>query len=422
MSEYNLLKLISDSGDMYVFDALTNNIFSVENTEDFDNVFISDFGHDHDLRANVLDHEDIYDEVKRCAKTLVIEVTEACDLRCSYCVYDERFDTDRSHGSRTISEDTAFKAVEEFYSRTNKEDGYIVFYGGEPLLAFNKIRKIVEFANNLSKFRLKFSFTTNGVALSDDKFEFLIKNNFMITVSIDGDRETHDRHRIAKTSEGTFDKIMENLNALREYNEQFFKDRVCINCVISDVADIESVSNYFDGEDFQKNSLRFSSEIQNSTKIDDHILSSITSKAPLGKVESTFLNSILKKIEFRKTDENAHKGRKICVPFSNRTYIRTDGSTQFCERIGNYKKEQYSSEDFERLAASFHTEFKAFISESCSKCFAYNFCEMCPASFINKDNLDSKLANEKCETFRKSVKQGLYIYINNMESEQGPDV
>ena len=429
MNENNFLKLKTDSGKMYVFDALTNNIFSIENTEDFETVCMSDLGHDSDLRLDSLEFSQIEKEVVSNAKTLILEITEECNLRCTYCVFDEKHMFERNHSSKVMSIELAFDAVKDFYDRTNQEEGYIVFYGGEPLLAFESIRKIVIYANQISNNRLKFSLTTNGLSLSSNKFNFLIENNFLLTISIDGDKETHDKQRVTITGKGSFDQIINNLKKFRSYDEQYFKSNVLINCVISDVNDLKKINQFFIDNDFVEDSLRFSPVLQNNIAIDDHILNTISLEsvkksltsgilATSQPVENHFLDSILKKIAFRKLDSEARSGKKLCVPFANRTYVRTDGSIQFCERIESYGKSNSSNSNLPVKSDAIYNEFKSFKQEACSKCFAYNFCEMCPASFIKNSQFDSGFADTKCSQYRRTVEQALQIYINKMEHEE----
>jgi len=425
VSEYNLLKLTSDSGGMYVFDALTNNIFSIETNEDFDSVCMADLGHESDLRLDALTFQDIHKEVGSKAKTLILEITEECNLRCTYCVFDEKHIFERNHSNQVMPLELAYEAVQDFYSRTSRDEGYIVFYGGEPLLAMNTIKKIVDYANKISNNRLKFSLTTNGLALSESKFDYFIKNNFLITVSLDGNKETHDKQRITATGKGTFDAIVRNLRKLKLHNEDFFKNQVLINCVISNANDIAGINNFFQENNFYKESLRFSPTIQNSIAIDNSITHSISLesvktslKNRLLPIENNFLDSILKKIEFRKLDNEAKQGKKLCIPFSNRTYVRTDGTTQFCERIENYGKSKRDLNSLSFQSEFFFDRFKIFKQDACSKCFAYNFCEMCPASFISNSQFDHALADTKCSQYRKSVVQTIQIYINRMESDE----
>ena len=70
---------------------------------------------------------------------------------------------------------------------------------------------------------IEYSMTTNGTLLNKEVIEYLVKNNFKITVSIDGPKEVHDRSRhFADTDKGSFDVILENLRYFREKHLKFY--------------------------------------------------------------------------------------------------------------------------------------------------------------------------------------------------------
>ena len=413
----NLIKLRSSKGGMYVFDALTNNIYNIENEDEFKSLTINDLGHDKSQRLDPLKTKNIDHKILSSAKTLVIELTEKCNLRCTYCVFDESSPLDRNHANNSISLEVALDSVTDFYKRTSGEVAYIVFYGGEPLLEIDKIKKIVSHANDISNKKIKFSFTTNGTNLTKEKFKFFIENDFLITISLDGGKETHDKFRVTKNGKGTFNIVISNLQELKKYNDEYSTNRVQINCVIPSVHEISSINEFFYESGFNLDSVRFSAAIQNQSSINSSIRNSIIENnniSPLSVIENSYISDIVKKIEFRELDERAGNGKKICIPFSNRTYVRTDSSIQFCERIGDFSKIDKNS-NLVDSALNIISNFNGFKSKDCSSCFAYNFCEMCPASFILNGQFDSKIAFNKCNEYRELVKISLLIYINKEE-------
>lgn len=422
MENGNLVKIVSKTGKMYAFDALTNNIYLIEEKNDFDSLCMADLGHDNDHRDISINRVDIKKSVLSNAKTLILEITEDCNMRCTYCVFDENYQLERNHTLKHMSLDMAFSAVSDFYKRTNKEEAYVVFYGGEPLLAFDKIKSIVDYGNKISDNRIRFSLTTNGLALAGEKISFLIKNNFLVTVSLDGDKETHDTSRITKTGKGTFDAITNNLKVIASTEKEFFDNNILINCVISDQNKVNDINKFFANTFFNDGQVRFSHAIQDSVAIGEHITSKIsletvrrTLKERHLPVEKEYFDSIVKKIEFRNLDGDAQDGKKFCIPFANRTFVRTDGKIQFCERIGEYKMIDSFSENEIALSKDILGDFLAFKEGSCSNCFAYNFCEMCPASFIKNEQFDTYIAESKCSQYKKSVKLALQIYVDKME-------
>ena len=417
MKNFNLLKIKSSSGKRYIFDALSNNIYEIESENDWGNFNIVDLGYENDIRKNSLIFDGMDKSATTNAKTLIIELTEACNIRCTYCIFDESDTTERNHSEKDISEDVALSSIDDFFKRTNGEEGYVVFYGGEPLLNFPLIKKMVNHSNEISNKKIEFSFTTNGISLTKEKFEFLIENDFKITVSIDGPEHIHDKRRLTKNGKGTFSIIEKNLTDLIKHNKYFYYENVEFNCTISHFDDVPYINNFFKNSKlFKKELVRFAPIISNSINLDKEISLSITDAdlrsalngrssilfksenqeklEKLDPVQDTFMGDIIRKIKHRKLDEKAASEKKICVPFANRTYVRANGETQFCERVQSYGVLE-NKEDLESLSTSLHKDFYDFKADSCSKCFAYNFCELCPASFIANGSLNSDISKKK---------------------------
>lgn len=114
------------------------------------------------------------------AVVLILDLTNDCNLRCSYCY--------ASGGERAdcLSVSDAVLAIEKFYNRF-KCQIQVLFHGGEPLLCFDSIQKIIsitetkDFSDYISWF-----IQTNGVLLSQEKIDFLKYNNVNIGISLDG--------------------------------------------------------------------------------------------------------------------------------------------------------------------------------------------------------------------------------------------
>lgn len=67
------------------------------------------------------------------------------------------------------------------------EGFYISFYGGEPLLNFSLIRRIVTFLGCCKEDKTPhFSITTNGSLINTSILDFFSKNRFVVTLSFDG--------------------------------------------------------------------------------------------------------------------------------------------------------------------------------------------------------------------------------------------
>ena len=130
-------------------------------------------------------------------KTIVMHVTDTCNLNCGYCYYHAGGQL--LGGKEAMTADVARKTVDFLMDASGALDKVeLVFFGGEPLLNFELIIEVVDFAKRTAAGRGKtvdFALTTNATLLTEKKVAFLIENRIGITVSIDGLPKVHDRFR-----------------------------------------------------------------------------------------------------------------------------------------------------------------------------------------------------------------------------------
>lgn len=166
--------------------------------------------------------------------TLNLELTESCNLRCSYCC--EKVNEKMKYTS--IDMMTAMQGIDLAFNEIEKlkeNEIYVTFYGGEPLIEFNKMKKICNYVTRKAKennLKTKFSIITNGTLFNKEIIEYMIKNNFDLTLSLDGTPEMHDINRKDIANKGSYEKIYSNMNYLRDYTQQTDK-LVKINMVIA---------------------------------------------------------------------------------------------------------------------------------------------------------------------------------------------
>lgn len=147
-------------------------------------------------------------------KKLIILLTSACNLRCRYCYldYGKHKNEDYIHN---IDIKDAKKAIDLILEKYPEGIGFIQFFGGEPLLAFNELKNICEYVKILfSSKSLKipeFGVVTNGILLNEKVISYFNDNMIRTTISIDGDQEAHDNVRIRGDGSGAYSDIVEKL-------------------------------------------------------------------------------------------------------------------------------------------------------------------------------------------------------------------
>lgn len=146
---------------------------------------------------------------KPVVKALCLHVAHDCNIRCKYCFASQG----DFKGTRTLmSEEVGKKALDMLIknsgSRRNLE---VDFFGGEPLMNFDVVKRLVEYGRSKEeKYNKKFRFTitTNGVLLNDDNMKYINDNMDNVVLSIDGRKDVNDKMRPTITGDGTYDIIM----------------------------------------------------------------------------------------------------------------------------------------------------------------------------------------------------------------------
>ena len=142
-------------------------------------------------------------------KALCIHIAHTCNLNCSYCFASQG----KYHGERALMSFEVGKRALDFLvensgSRRNLE---VDFFGGEPLMNFDVVKKLVEYARSIEKEKgknFRFTLTTNGVLVDDDVIEFSNREMSNVVLSLDGRKEVHDRYRVDYKGEGSWEKIV----------------------------------------------------------------------------------------------------------------------------------------------------------------------------------------------------------------------
>jgi uncharacterized protein len=124
----------------------------------------------------------------------IMVVTLRCNETCVYC-HASRADMTATHTDMT--EAIAEQTVERIFQTTNPNIT-IEFQGGEPLVAFPIVRRVVDLAREANKTagkKLEFTMVSNLSLMDDDKLGFLVDNKVQICTSIDGPEHLHDKQR-----------------------------------------------------------------------------------------------------------------------------------------------------------------------------------------------------------------------------------
>ncbi len=150
-------------------------------------------------------------------KALCIHIAHTCNLNCSYCFASQgKYHGDRAVMSFEVGKRALDFLVENSGSRRNLE---VDFFGGEPLMNFEVVKQMVEYARSIEKEKCKnfrFTLTTNGLLIDDDVIDFANKEMSNVVLSLDGRKEIHDRYRVDYAGNGSWERIVPKFQKLVE--------------------------------------------------------------------------------------------------------------------------------------------------------------------------------------------------------------
>ena len=182
---------------------------------------------------------------------IILKTVERCNLNCSYCYFFNGSDTSFKKHPPFIKKETLQNTI-HFLQQACKdfplEKIVIDIHGGEPLLQkksdFDEMCTL--FRTSLpSNIQLRLKIQTNGTLITPDWLELFQKHNIYPGVSIDGDREAHDKFRVDHKGKGSYDAVKKGIDLLRQAHEQKKIPNWGILCVINPTYSAKKLFNHF---------------------------------------------------------------------------------------------------------------------------------------------------------------------------------
>jgi len=156
-----------------------------------------------------------------------------CNLRCAYCYYLEKEALYPQGEEWRMSDETLEAYVRQYVEAQPEavEQIDFAFQGGEPtLLGLDFFRRVVELQQRHTPpgKRIHNSLQTNGTLLDDRWCEFLREHDFLVGLSMDGPADLHNRYRVDRAGQGTFDRVIEALRRFQKHAVDF-NVLTCVN-------------------------------------------------------------------------------------------------------------------------------------------------------------------------------------------------
>ncbi|MFH1937187.1 MAG: radical SAM peptide maturase [Bacteroidota bacterium] len=343
-------------------------------------------------------------------KQLIFEVTEDCNLNCTYCTYSKYYINKERHNSYLSFGNVRHTLTELISKRTTSPSNHLIvsFYGGEPLKNFELIKSVVEFTGSYPKDQISFTYSLSSNGLLLKKYiAFLVEHAFELSVSLDGD-EIANSFRVTKNNKPSFDMVTKNLDYVRTHYPEYFEKNISFLTVLHNRNSIKSVFEFFQERygkvpqmsDVNPINLNPLHEREFREKLRSKPITPQEEKETIKQMENRHpkVRELAKVLEYYsgfvfknylemispkrgKVSSKKYIPTATCTPFSIRAYFSADGTVLPCEHIspfygiGSYSDHRLSLDP--AGMASLYNNYYDKISRYCRKCYFIDNCQEC---------------------------------------------
>lgn len=269
-----------------VFDSVTLSIFKCkEEVYEYLNNILSDckiVGEIQDelneyIKRGYFSDTKVPSTMEHFSSTYVISVqnTLECPLNCNYC-----FAKKIKSNERVMTKQTATKLLDFVFEEfDDKADSYEFYFtsGGEPLTNFSIIKQIYN-ESKVSAFNkdknVMVGITTNSVLLDNENLDYLQNEEIALALSIDGEKNIHDKNRIYKNGKGTYDCVIAALNKLKNSDNPYINSPLGLTVLTDETANYIRTLKHLVDIGFKKVVLKPVKNITNE-KVNQEYVSSV---------------------------------------------------------------------------------------------------------------------------------------------------
>lgn len=444
-----LVEYVCTKESTYVYDAISNQIISISGNfarplTKRDEFAVTNYLKSKDVISESKIKEAVWiDSFSEYTKmldgkipSLVLELGQACNLRCDYCVYSGNYENYRTHNATEMGMDMAKKAIDFFHFHNREaEKAAIFFFGGEPLLWQDAIKSLVDYAKSIFGSKpLNFSASTNGTLITTDFLSWLrTEPAFDLYVTLNGYH--HDKYRHFPDSRGSLATILEGIFYARDHFPDVYNRQIKFLCNVDSFSEMLDVRNFYTSHALHTPATtsfimrRYGNEkIESILHTDmDRENAAFESLVDLyisrgdAFCHSHFSGSLM-------TIHNRNMAvvnecvpiERTCQPFGAKLFVDAKGRFHICERTNSsiHLGDIQNGFDIEGIKTLMDS-YRKISSSTCIDCPVQRLCPRCLAAVINGDSFCS-IPDDICKKIRLSILRELRIYCEI--SERNPDL
>ena len=353
-------------------------------------------------------------------KAVCLNVAHDCNMACKYCFASEG---DFGCGKELMPLETARKAVDFVIKNSGDiKNLEMDFFGGEPLLNWNVVVETVKYARKLEKIHNKifrFTITTNGLLLDDEKIKFINEEMYDVVLSLDGRKEINDKFRVTKGGMGTYDAVLPKFKKL---------------------VDSRGSKNYYVRGTYTKENLNFSADVMHIYNLgfneismepvmcDSKFDSTLTAKDLdlILKEHETLCKKLIEmkkqgsKINFFNFNVDIEKGPcvikrlKGCGCGNDYIAVVPNGDIYSCHQLvgeNNFKMGNINEGTFDESLKSRFLQTSIYHKEKCRNCWVKFYCSGgCAAKNYTQNGSIMKPFDIACHIQKKKIESAIILY------------
>lgn len=393
----------------------------------------------------ILSENIVKDNIIR-TKQIVFETTDHCNLKCQYCSLGKLYNFSKNE-SKNINTEYALNFLKYIFEIKQKRTKLAIsFFGGEPLVNFHFIERIIEEAkllNSKKELDLTFNMTTNAT-LIDKYIDYIVCNNIRLLISLDGDEEAQSYRTYADNNKNSFHKVIKNLDMIQQKYPEYFINQISFNAVLHNRNSVKSIYNFIynkyhkiprisqlnpdhinpEKKDIFKEMFhgRMESEIE-FQKEDSNLLPIVKERLiPFDEskkfLKNYSLNFYLSNLLNLLYDQLDSIPTGTCLPFQTKMFLNTCHDLLPCEKV-SYKHslgkvDNQISIDIKRITQKYNSYFM-HCKNVCQHCYSGKACSTC---LLNLENLEkSDMGEFVCPDFQdeEAFKNKLYRIFSYLE-------
>lgn len=375
----------------------------------------------YDIRTHLIERADsedteeypvtlVFDEVPVASSlpnmdTFIIELTRRCNLRCSYCCYSGKYPDHRIHQCLSMDE-ARLREVFWFMDshRVKERTLNVSFYGGEALLEWDLLRRMLPEARGIFPEDTEYTVSTNGVLLKRQLVEWCVTNGIYLNISLDGTLAIHDRNRVFPDGSGSYHLVYENLERIHKEYPDYFVSHINLLLTLESTVDLLPIALAWEADPLLREkapyliagiSPIYPKDVHFFEGYEERIVKDLYRMLDYYKLHpdavfvrayfEQLVNPVLERDIYELPDKLTSL---VCLPYNVRCFIDVEGMIGVCEkmcdkfRIGTIDQ-GFDWEEVNRMMSAFGKERQ----RRCHSCWAQRLCLSCLTDLAYEEGL-----------------------------------